>query len=238
MAAQAGPAPPTTGGLEQRLEDRAVIPVLSLGLRIGGSGELKYDCESSGNGSCGGLTGGNVDYDDTTDFLFEADLLFRVVPKFRLGLGIAWLPSPAIEPDTLNEQDSGHEFDATVVGEGVIPVAPTVGIYLRGQVGASILVAGNDHEDFIDGFKAACTAANPPGATCEGSKGPFVGPTFGFGVGALVLVGDAVGLRAGLAVQFVNTPYAKNKVTNGASSVEETFSLSGNRIFLMVGAEL
>lgn len=241
MAAQAGPGPRQSGSLEQRLEERAVIPILSLGLITNGSGSLKYDCDSSGGAPpCNQIS--DSDYDEKSDFAIGADLLFRVVPKFRLGLGLQWIPTPSVESQQFygnnDEQKSGHEVDATVVAEGVFPVTDTLGLYVRGQAGVALLFAGGDHEDTIDDLKQACTAASSTNVECEANEGPFVGPTFGLGFGVVLLVGDAVNLRAGIAAQLYNIPYIKNKISGGSASYEQTLSADGSRGLLIVGAEL
>jgi hypothetical protein len=235
LAAQAGPPPSTHGSLEQRLDEKAFIPVLSLGLVAAGGGDTEFECEAS-IGSCSGFSGN--DYDDASTFVIGADFLFKIVPKFRLGLGLMWIPTPSYDFEgSSDETDSGHEFAAVVVGEGVFPVADNVGIYARGQAGVMALVAGNDHADDIDNIKDLCTATVSPDTTCDVSEGPFFGSTFGIGGGVMLLVGDSVSLRAGLLLQFYNTQYLSYKLSGGGASVEQTGRASGNRGILMVGAE-
>ncbi len=239
MAAQttAAPTQGATGGLEAHLEEHAVIPVLTLGIVTNGSGKGSYDCKATGLGACSSLP--DEDYDEKSSFVLGADLLFRVVPKFRLGFGFFWVPTPTIKYKVASsEEESGHQIDTVFVAEGMFPVADTVGIYVRGQVGVTMLIAGNDHQDQIDAVKAACKNGNGSGASCDTNEGPFFGPTFGLGVGVNVLVGDSVGLRAGLAGQFYSVPYIDSKVSGGGSSVDETVTATGNRGFLLIGLEL
>src|SRR5258706_13755622 len=82
------------GGLELRLNERALIPVVRVGFVSAGSGTYKVQCDGA---ACGGISPSEVDYNEKSGFILGADLLFRVIPKLRLGFGVNYIPTPKVE---------------------------------------------------------------------------------------------------------------------------------------------
>ena len=64
-------------------------------------------------------------------------------------------------------------------------------------------------------------------------EAPLEELAFGLGVGVLILLGDSVGLRAGLAGQYYSLPLTKTKVSGGGISFESTTTVSGSRGMLL-----
>jgi hypothetical protein len=208
-----------------------LIPVVRAGFVSAGSGTYKVECDGVG---CSAFNSTEVDYDEKSGFIIGGDLLFRVVPKLRLGFGLNYLPTPKVEAKESGEEfESGDELDVLGVVEGVFPVSESVGLFVRGMGGITMLFPGNDHQDEIDTWRKACEST---GADCKNGDGPFIGPTFGLGFGVLFLVGS-VGLRAEVWGQAISQPIFKETLGVGGVESEIHGKFSGSRGLFFVGAE-
>jgi len=246
MAAQmAGErAAPIEGPLEQRLREESLTFVLRMGFVVGGSGELESECEESGTAtnfdapSCSGGGGSeSIDYDDEAGLALGADLLFRTTPKLRLGVGSLVVLDPKYKLKVGGfsaDIESGTEISTFGVVEGVFPVGDNTGLFLRGDLGLTMLFAGNDHADSIDDFRAGCRASSYE--ACDTNEGPFFGPMIGIGFGLIVQAGP-VALRGELVGQYVAYPMWRTEVTGSGVTAKERTDARGTRSYIFAGLE-
>lgn len=221
---QPAPAPlPKRSGL---------VGVLRLGLLVGGSGEIQPEC----SGSCAGFDTESTDFDDTSSVALSADLLVHLSPELRLGAGLLYVPSTALEVDGARQEDDlGSDLSAMLVAEGVFDVGRTTAITLRGQAGLIALFPGGELEDGIDELKQICGSAD---GACEVDDGPYAGLTLGGGPGLRFAL-EKVALRLDLLFQWYrveNLLRTQGDGANGELDVSDTWT--GTRFFLAGGLEL
>jgi len=195
-------------------------------LSVFGSGKL--ECE--GDGCVPGVF--DNDYDHKTDFGIGIDVLFKVGSTIRLGPGIAYLPEYDVKFDGASRDDStGSDLDLSFVMDFVIPTSPKMWIVPRGQLGAKALMPSGDLKDALDQLKDNCKANGLSG--CDSLEGARPGVQIGLGVGMMFAVSPSVRLRADLMVQY----YRINLFTIEGGGNKAEVNLTGNRGFLMAGAE-
>jgi hypothetical protein len=223
-----GGPPPAYGAPPLRPERAGFVPVLHLGLVIGGGGEREYDCSGDG---CGGSSD-SEDYDDKTNLVFGADFLGHLSPNLRLGGGLLFAPSTQAEDDD-GDADLGSDLSIFGIVEGVFDAGPTVAFAVRGFVGVAMLFAGGDLEDQNDRIEESCKSDY---LDCDFDEGSSFAFTFGIGAGLIVGL-DSVGLRFDLVYQrYSGTGRTVNySDTYFDAKIEE--QISGGRALLLAGLE-
>lgn len=230
--------------LADALAAETLVVVFAFGMVAGGSGDIDYECRESGapDGSlvvtprC--LDDASLDYDDESGAGLGLDLLVHLSPSFRLGGGLLLVPSPEYKLDVPFESpsiDSGPELSLAVVVEGIFPVSDAIALVARGQGGALLLLPSEEHEDAIEQHRESCRQSGFD--PCVTNEGPFIGPTVSAGGGIAVLLGD-VRLRADLRLQWFSLPFLDFEEAGGGVRTEESYRLSGTRIWIIGGLEL
>lgn len=228
------PAEPT---LEQRLEESTWTPVVHVGFITTGKGEVETECSTRGTQQIVGnptptCNSGSEKYSDKSGFAFGADLLLRTTPALRVGIGTLVVLDPRSQFDW-GDLESGTEVSLFAVGDGVFPVSTKIGIVVRGFVGVTALFAGEAHSEAIEKNREACKTSSIP---CDTSSGPFFGPTGGVGAGAMYQT-STIAWRAELVGQRLMYPLFENSSEANGVKVEQKDQLTGNRVYLFVGAE-
>jgi hypothetical protein len=212
-----------------------------VGLLLTGSGEGEDEESCSPSDLCDPGTD-SEDYDDTSQFMIEADLLFHAGSKLRLGFGVMFVPTSEVEFDG---SSSGYELGTEIVPIGILEgifggaVAGTVRVF----VGPDILIAGGDLEDDLKDADEACrdakNAASAAGASlsCDVGGSPFFGYTLGIGGGIVGRVDESIGLRGDLTLQYVSLGGPTFESSSTGQSFENKLSTSGTRFWLTGGLE-
>ncbi len=208
--------------------------VLRFGFRMAGSGELEPECNGSG---CTTFDSETADFDDTSSIGLGADLLFHLSPEFRLGAGLWYVPTSAVEVDgDRQETELGSDLSVMLVAEGVFDVGPTTAITLRGQGGLLTLFPGGDLEDAIDQLKDVCSGATT--GSCKVNDGPYHGLTIGGGPGVRFAL-ERVALRLDLVFQWYSVgKLMRTEGTGTGGSLDISYGWTGTRFFFAGGLEL
>jgi hypothetical protein len=207
-----------------------------LGFLLAGSGEAESDCSGSGaaGATCPEIEAGDTDYDDESGFGFGVDILGNLSQNFRLGGGLWFVPDGELEGDA--DTEYGSDLSLFFVAEGLLDVAPRVALSGRFLLGGLILFPSEDLEDAVDTLETACDQARAAGASCDVNDGPYLGPTFGAGVGVVGSLGR-VALRGDFIAQWYSVDVASVEASGAGGELETSINLSGTRFWLTMGLE-
>ena len=206
------------------------VPILKIGSVVGGSGTYATECKSFGGVACGSIQ--DTEYEEKSVGGLGVDLLWHTSRKLRLGFGgLVSAPKHAIQGEDFAY---GPEVQLYGILEGFFPTSDSFALTVRGQLGGSMLIAGEDHRDGIDESNNSCTQFDK----CESNYGPFPGVTYGIGFGLNFRVGESTRLRADIIGESYARLVAQTTVSDAGSGVEVTTVASGSRGWLMLGIEL
>ena len=201
--------------------------------RLGGvaSGSMSVRANRTVNGVS---SEASTSVDDTSTVVFGADLLFVVVPQFRLGVGTLYVPETK-SGSGADEFSFGSDGSVLAVLEASLPASAGTAVNLRLQGGLALLFAGGDVDSLIEDDHQACQ--NTWGAQCEVNNGPFVGKTIGGGAG-LMFPRSRVRPRLDLLFTYTELPFEEMTATVGLNHQTDSASMSTSRLIAMAGLEL
>jgi len=218
--------------------------VLRVGFIVAGAGQIREECEGDLCASSGAAT---TEYADASGpALFGGDLMFHIGPDFRLGPGALFLPKTSWDIDGASTDfEAGSELAVLLVGEGVFDLSNKVSLSVRGFIGADLLFPGGDLKSSLkdrsigtgSGALQCADFNRVRGASCSRGKQPFVGPTYGGGVGLLIPTGS-VALRVELMFQAYDVQYSVFDLSiDGAGEGSFQGTIAGTRSLLAGGME-
>ncbi|MEZ4220887.1 MAG: hypothetical protein R3B13_08155 [Polyangiaceae bacterium] len=209
---------------------KTFVALLKLGSVVGGSGSYSTECKSYGGAVCPSYE--DTDYDEKSVAGLGADFLWHLGPKVRMGFGgLFTTPQHDVEGQ---EFAFGPEIGLFGILEGFFPTSDHFALTVRGQVGGSLLFAGEDHRDAIDEVSRSCADLDK----CENSFGPFPGLNLAVGVGVNFRVGESTRLRVDAMTEGYAREIMVTDVASAGAGVKLSTQASGTRGWLMAGVEL
>lgn len=228
-APQADKGAESAGSPKADERGRSFVPVLRGGISTAGKGEMTAECE--GDFSCDGL--GGTSYDENDSQMLEADFLWHTSPKLRLGFGTSYVrPNEKVEG---RKYALGTEVGLFGVIEGVFPTSDSFAFTLRGQVGALLLIPGDDLAKTHEEQRQACRESTME--QCNTAKGPFVGRSTALGFGGRFSTGS-VAFRLDLLAEAYSVQTQRFEVSDPAASGTVSAEHMGFRTWLLGGIEL
>jgi hypothetical protein len=215
----------------KNLQRVTIIP--HVGLLVSGSGTATSKCVPTG-----GYTGcgreESASYDDKSSPSFGFDLLFPVAPTVRLGFGTLYVPKTKAKVDD-SSLDLGSDVSGVGILEFVLPSSAGMAFALRAQGGALVYIPGGDATDALDREQSRCTADRTI-TSCNVERGPFLGYTFGGGVGFIGGTGP-VRPRVDFMVQYFSVKQASSKRDRNGVGREAVDEVAGTRFWIRAGVE-
>lgn len=232
----AGPPAPAEldrGGRDAKassaVRDRGFVPVLRAGLAGTGKGTSTNECE--GELDCSGDSG--TSYEENDSQMLQADFLWHTGPKLRLGFGASYVrPRETVDGTKFA---LGTEIGLFGVMEGVFPTSDSFALTLRGQVGALLLIPGEDLSKAHEAQRRSCRESDLD--QCNTFVGPFVGRTTAVGFGGRFAAGP-VGVRLDTALELYSVQVNRFEATSDGASAAISTKHTGLRSWLLGGIEL
>ena len=228
-------------GQPQPAPDRGrtgVVVYPKLGFLLAGAGEAEADCSASGSATCtGATTDSPIDYEEKSGPVgIGLDVMGHLSPNFRLGGGLLYVFNTELEDDEGDQAELGSDLTVAAIGEGVFDVSPAVALAVRGQLGIEILFPDDDLDRTNDALKDDCQLAESAGLKCEVKVGPYFGPTFGLGAGAIFGL-RTIALRADFLFQWSSVSVSGQKVSGMGGEIDTSGDFTGTRFWIFVGPE-
>lgn len=206
-----------------------------LGLTVGGATHLGIECEETGDLGCG--TFGIRDHKEASGFGIAADALYGLIPEFRLGAMLMWLPQA--KGDAGGEiRRLGTEVQLQAVAEGVFDLVDRLAVTVRVQGGGSVLAPSGFVDDVVKEAQDDCELARDAGVDCTVHDGPSFAPVYGGGAGILVQTKGAARLRLDFLFETQTLPLYEQKAASDGGTVQANVTMDQSRFWLLGGFEI
>ncbi len=217
--------------------DPALLVLPRLGFLLRGNSGFDEVCSASGGLRCEPEAG--LDQDDESAVALQLDILARLSRGVRVGAGLAWIPAVAFDAVGTRRR-LGTELDGLVILEGAVPLSNQTALVGRAHGGPLLLISGTSLDAEVEEARRDCDAIVSSEIQCKVNDGPYVGFTYGAGVGPMFRFGQepGVNVRTELVFQRYQVDTVGQKARGDVGKVNAATELVGNRFWLALAVEL